>query len=469
MQETHTEGIKHDRARFSSRLGFVIVSVSCAIGLGNVWLMPYRAGVMGGGLYVIMVAFFAITLGIPVLMTEYAVGRGSQRSISQHYHILQPKGTKWHIASYMGIAGNYFLLMFYMVVCGFTLAYLLRGITGELIGATPDEVSVAFASLTSSPIQTVGFMAVSVVFSFLACIGGLKKGVEFFSKYLTLMFFALILVLILRALTLPGAIEGLAFAFVPNLEAVAEHGIFNIVHTAMGQALFSLSVGIGSMAVFGSYLGKERSLVNEARTVGLLDLSGTLLCLIMIFPAAFAFDISPQVGPGLIFVTLPNVFNQMPLPYVWSLMFYIGLAAVSFSTAIAVCENVVSICIDRFGWGRKKSVLINMLFIITLCLPAALGFNVLAHITIPGGNLPNFTISGFWTYLVMENILPLGAIVYLGFATRKNGWGWNNFLAEVNSGSGQKLSSAMRLYMTYVVPLAILFIFAFGHINRWVL
>jgi len=452
------------REKFTSRLAFIIVSVSCAVGLGNIWLLPYRAGTYGGGTYILLFLLFAFLLAIPALTAEYAVGRGSKRSMATHYQELQPEGTKWHYASYMGIAGNYLLMMFYTVICGFALAYLWKGITGSLTGQSPEYITAAWGALTSDPVQTVGFTLAICFAGFTACYLGLNKGVARVGKYMMLAFFTLVIILIGRALTLPGAMEGVAFIFTPTWAPIAEHGFFTIVHMAMGQALFSLSVGIGAMAIFASYMGKEKRLLGEARTVGIIDLSVSILCLLMIFPAAFAFGIAPNAGAGLIFVTLPNIFNHMPGTYIWALLFYIGLVFVSFSTAVAVYENIVAMSMDKFGWTRKKSVLINVFLVAALCMPAALGTNILAHIQ-PFG-FANF--SAFWTFLVMDNFLPLGAMIYVIFCMSRRGWGFENFMAEVNTGEGLKFPTSLRFYMTYIVPLAIFFIFIFGHLNRFV-
>jgi len=454
-----------EREKFTSRLAFIMVSVSCAVGLGNIWLLPYRAGTYGGGTYILLFLLFAFLLAIPVLTAEYAVGRGSKRSIATHYQELEPKGTKWHYASYLGIAGNYLLMMFYTVICGFALAYLWKGITGSLGGQSPEYIQGAWAALTGDPMRTVSFTLAICFAGFAVCYAGLNKGVARIGKYMMFMFFILVIILIGRAVTLPGAMDGVAFIFTPTLAPIIEHGVFTIVHMAMGQALFSLSVGMGAMAIFASYMGREKRLLGEARTVGIIDLSVSILCLLMIFPAAFAFGIAPNAGQGLLFVTLPNVFNHMPGGYIWALLFYVGLAFVSFSTAVAVYENIVAMSMDKFGWTRKKSVLINVFLVAILCMPAALGTNILSHIQ-PFG-FANF--SAFFTFLVMDNVLPIGSMVYIMFCMSRKGWGFENFLAEVNTGEGLKFPTSLRFYMTYIVPLAIFFIFIFGHVNRFFL
>ncbi|MCL1996124.1 MAG: sodium-dependent transporter [Defluviitaleaceae bacterium] len=454
------------RETFSSKIAFIVVSISCAIGLGNIWLMPYRAGMYGGALYILLVAAFIFLLSIPVLLTEYAVGRGSGQSVARHYQVLQPKGSKWHVSSYLSIAGNYLLMMFYTVIVGFTLSYFWKGVTGSLIGQSPEYIVASFAGLTSDPVQSYGLTLVILVLGFLAISFGVKRGLERVSKYMMGIFFVLMLALIVRSVTLPGAYDGLAFLFIPNLSAMQEHGVFRIIHMAMGQALFSVSVGMGSMAIFGSYTSKDRMLFKDAFTVGVLDLAIAILCLIMIFPAAFAFGISPAVGEGLLFVTLPNIFNQMPVSYVWSLMFYTGLLFVSFSTGVAVMENLVAICMDKWNLSRKKSVIINFGILALLCMPAAFGRNIWSAVTVPG--FPH--MGSFFTFLVMENVLPIGSLIYVLFCMTKKGWGWDNFIAEANTGKeGWAFPTSLRFYMTYILPLGIIFIFIFGFVQRFIL
>ena len=457
--------MQKEREKLTSRFSFVVLSISCAIGLGNIWLMPYRAGTYGGALYILLVTAFIFLLAIPVLLTEYTVGRGSGQSTANCFHVLQPKGTKWHLNGYLGIVGCYLLLMFYVMVCGFALGYFWKGLSGALIGQSPEYVTASWLALTGNPVRSVELMIAIIVLGMGTCYLGLRKGVERVCRYVMGAFFILLIVLLIRSVTLPGAGEGLRFLFVPNLDAMREHGTFRIIHMAMGQALFSLSVGIGSMAIFGSYINKEKRLFRDAFTVGALDLSIIILCLLMIFPAAFAFGISPAVGEGLLFVTLPNIFNAMPGSYFWSLMFYAGLTFVAFSTALAVMENITAIGMDKFGWSRAKSAGINMGLLILLCLPSALTRNVWAGFVPPG--FPH--LGAFFTYLVMEIALPIGALSYVLFCMSKKGWGWDNFIAEANAGSeGWKFPVGLRFYMTYIIPAVIIFIFIFGQLQRWV-
>ena len=453
------------RESFTSRFSFVIISVSCAIGLGNIWLLPYRAGTYGGGLYIFLFIGFLILMGIPILAAEYAVGRGSGKSVATHYHVLQPKGSKWHLTSYPMIAGNYLLIAFYAVVCGQALAYFVKGVTGELIGASPDEITATFGTLTGSAAQSVGYTLAIVWIGFAILYLGLRKGLERFGKYMMLTFFVLIIILIIRSLTLPGALGGLVFLFIPNLNAVNEYGWFYILHRAMGQAMFSLSVGMGCMAVFGSYVGKERALLGEARMVGLLDLTVSMLCLLMIFPAAFAFGIAPATGAGLIFVTMPNVFNAMPGSYIWSFLFYLGLVFVAASTAFAVFENMIAYWMDKSGWSRQKSTLVNLVVCTLIVLPASFGTNIWRFSAPLFGQFPNY--SALWSFIVSDVVLPLGSLVYIMFVATRKGWGWDNFVAECNTGEGWKIPANWRFYFNYIIPVGIFVVFILGMLLRF--
>ncbi|MCL2399906.1 MAG: sodium-dependent transporter [Defluviitaleaceae bacterium] len=457
--------MNNERETFSNRLGFIIVSIACAIGLGNIWLMPYRAGTYGGALYIFLVAAFIFIFAIPVLLTEYSVGRGSGQSTAKAFHTLTP-GTKWVFNGYLGIVGNYVLLMFYVMICGFALAYLGKGVTGSLIGQSPEYVVGSWNALTGNAGMSFFLMFAIVAAGMGTTFFGLRKGIERVGKIMMGIFFILIVVLLFRSVTLPGAGEGLAFLFIPNLDAMREHGTFRIIHMAMGQSLFSLSVGIGSMTVFGSYVDKERKLFRDAFTVGVLDLSIIILCLLMIFPAAFAFGISPTAGEALLFITLPNIFNAMLGAYFWSLMFYVGLCFVAFSTAAAVMENLTAIGMDKFGWSRAKSSLVNFILLIALCTPSAFTRNIWLGFSPLG--FPH--LGAFFTWLAMEIILPIGALLYVLYCTNKRGWGWNNFFKEANTGTeGWTFPAALRFYMTYVMPIVIIFILIFGQVQRWIL
>jgi NSS family neurotransmitter:Na+ symporter len=457
--------MNNKRETFSNQFGFIIVSVACAIGLGNIWLMPYRAGTYGGALYIFLVTLFIFIFAVPVLLTEYSVGRASGQSTAKAFHVLTPK-SKWVVNGYIGIIGNYVLLMFYVMIVGFCFAYLGKGITGSLIGQSPEYVTESWGALTGSAGRSFFWMALTVVLGMGITFLGLRKGIERFGKYMMGIFLVLIVVLLFRSITLPGAGEGLRFLFVPSLDAMREHGTFRIIHMSMGQSLFSLSVGIGAMTIFGSYIGKERRLFKDSFIVGALDLAVIMLALLMIFPAAFAFGINPAQGEGLLFMTLPNIFNQMAGAYIWSLLFYVGLAFVAFSTAAAVMENLVAIGMDKFGWSRAKSSLMNLIFLIILCTPSAFTRNIWAGFA-PYG-FPH--LGSFFTFLAMEVLLPIGSLLYVLYCTSKKGWGWKNFLKEANTGeSGWIFPASLRFYMTYIMPAVIIIIFVFGQLQRWVL
>jgi len=457
------------REQFSSRLSFIIVSVSCAVGLGNIWLMPFRAGEFGGGLYVLMVGIFIFAMGLPVLVSEYAVGRASQKSVAGLFQDLQPKGTKWHWNSYFMMAGNYLLMMFYTLICGFALYYLFQSLRGTLIGASSEEVTAAFANMTGNAGLSVGLTIIILAGCFLAAYFGLRKGIEFVGKYFMAVFFFLMIVLIIRAFTLPGAIEGVRFILIPRFYSILDNGVFRTTHMALGQAVFSVSVGMGSMAVFGSYMNKNKRLFKDGFAVCAIDYAVGILCLLMIFPAAFAFGIPAGAGEGLLFVVMPNVFNHMPASQLWSILFYLGLAFVSVSTAVAVVEGIVALCMDKFGWERKKSVLINFCALLLLCLPAALGRNVWleAWRNIGMTDLGFAHVGAFFTFLVMEVILPFGSFVFILFVASKKGWGWNNFIAEMNTGEGWKFPTRAHFYMAYILPAIMFFILVFGLLARF--
>lgn len=455
-----------ERERFNSRLGFILVSVGCAVGLGNIWLMPFRAGNYGGGLYILLYLIFAFILGIPALTAEYTVGRGSRQTILTHYKTLQPNNDSWAGAGYLGMAGNYFLSMFYTTVVGFCMAYFWMALNGTLTGLDAAGSAETFAVLTSSPVSTVGWTWAVTIIAFAVCFLGLQNGVERIGKNMMMIFFALLLILIVRAVTLPGAAEGLAFMFIPRwTEPVAQHGFFTILHAAMGQALFSLSVGIGCMAVFGSYQNKNKTILSESNVVAFSDIAAGILCCVMIFPAAFAFGIPVTAGAGLLFVVMPTVLNAMPGTFFWAVLLYLCFFFVAMTTLFTIYENIIAMLMDKLGWSRKKSATINLIAMMLLCMPAALSFNIWNHIRV----LDNLTISGFFTFLVSDNIIPLGAFFYILFCVHKNGWGWENFVAEANTGTGFKIPVNLRFYVTYVVPGAIMFVYVFGLISRFIL
>ena len=454
-----------EREKLKSRLGFILLSAGCAIGLGNIWRFPYITGQNGGAIFVLIYLVFLVILGIPVMTMEFSVGRASQRSAARSFHALQPEGKKWHLFSYFAMGGNYLLMMFYTTVSGWMLAYLFYMITGTFNGLTPDQVGGVFGGLLSSAPSSIGWMIAISVIGFGICAIGLQKGVERITKIMMSGLVVILVVLIVRAITLPGAGEGLLFYLRPNPAAIAEQGIGSVLYAAMGQSFFTLSLGIGSMAIFGSYLGKERKLLGEAINVTVLDTCIAIGAGLIIFPACFAFGVDPGAGPGLIFVTLPNVFNAMPGGQFWGIVFFIFMVFAALSTVIAVFENIVAFAIDITGCSRKKASVVNAIVIIILSLPCALSFNVWAG----GGaflGLADGWVLDVEDFVLSNNLLPLGALVYLAFCVYKFGWGWDNFVKEANTGEkGAMFPTSIRFYLTYVLPIIMVIVFIVGYVT----
>lgn len=453
-----------ERERFSSRLGFILISAGCAIGLGNVWRFPYITGRYGGAAFVLIYLLFLVILGLPIMTMEFAVGRASRKSVAKSFHVLEPKGTKWHLFSYFGVFGNYLLMMFYTTVCGWMLAYLAKMITGELAGSTPAAVANAFGSFTAQPGAMVFWMILSVLLGFGVCSLGLQNGVEKITKWMMSSLFVVMLILVVRSVTLPGAAEGLKFYLMPDFGKLVEHGLIESIFAAMGQAFFTLSIGIGSMAIFGSYIGKERSLTGEAISIMTLDTLVALLAGLIIFPACFAFGVDQKAGPELVFITLPNIFNVMAGGRFWGTLFFLFMSFAALSTVIAVFENIISFAIDLWGWSRKKAVWVNFFLIIVLSLPCALGFNVWSNFAPLGEGTVIMDLEDF---IVSNNLLPLGSLVYLFFCVTRYGWGWENFIEEANAGRGLQFPKKIRFYATYILPLIVLFIFIYGYIDKF--
>lgn len=443
------------REHFSSRLGFILISAGCAIGLGNVWRFPYITGKYGGAAFVLVYLLFLVILGLPIMVMEFAVGRASQKSAAKSFHVLEPAGSKWHITGYLAILGNYMLMMFYTTVAGWMIYYVYKMIRGEFSGLTPDEVGGIFGGMLADPKAMTFWMLVIVLLCFGVCSLGLQKGVERITKVMMSFLIVILVVLCVRSITLEGAAEGIRFYLIPDFGKMIENGLGEAVYAAMGQAFFTLSLGIGAMAIFGSYISKERRLLGESLNICLLDTGIALMAGLVIFPACFAFGVDPGEGPGLVFVTLPNIFNQMAGGRIFGTLFFIFMTFAAMSTVIAVFENILSFSIDLWGWDRKKAVLVNGLLIIVLSLPCVLGFNVLGNIQPLGAGS---TIQDLEDFIISNNLLPIGSLLYLLFCTRKNGWGWNNFIAEADSGKGIKFPQWARFYVSYILPLIIIFI-----------
>ncbi len=447
------------RERFSSRLGFILISAGCAIGLGNVWRFPYITGQYGGAAFVLIYLLFLIILGMPIMVMEFAVGRASQKSAVRSFHVLEPKGSKWHLTGYAAMAGNYLLMMFYTTVGGWMLAYVLKMATGEFVGLSPEEVGNVFGNMLAQPGYMTAWMIVAVLIGFFVCSLGLQNGVERITKVMMSCLFIILLALCVRSVTLPGAGEGISFYLIPNFHRMLEAGIGEVVYAAMGQAFFTLSLGIGAMSIFGSYISKDRSLTGETVSICALDTIVALLAGLAIIPACFAFGIDAGQGPGLVFVTLPNVFNQMVGGQLWGTLFFVFMSFAALSTIIAVFENIISFAMDLWGWERKKAVVFNVILILILSMPCVLGFNIWSDFAPLGAGS---TVQDLEDFIVSNNLLPLGSLLYLLFCTSRYGWGWDNFIAEADAGVGLKFPKAIRFYVSYILPLLILFIFITG-------
>lgn len=454
----------NNRERFSSRLGFILISAGCAVGLGNVWRFPYITGQYGGAAFVLVYLIFLVLLGLPIMVMEFAVGRASQKSAARSFHVLEPAGTKWHLQGYACMAGNYLLMMFYTTVGGWMAAYIFKTLTGEFKGLDSDGVAAVFNDMLARPGYMTFWMVLVVLLSFFICSLGLQKGVERITKAMMSCLFLILLILCIRSVTLPGASEGLCFYLIPDFARFTENGVGNTIFAAMGQAFFTLSLGIGAMAIFGSYIGKDRSLTGETINICLLDTLVAFLAGLIIFPSCFAFGVDPGQGPGLVFITLPNIFNQMVGGRIFGVLFFVFMTFAAQSTIIAVFENIISFSIDLFGTSRKKAILINGIAIILLSLPCVFGFNIWSGFQPMGAGS---TIQDLEDFIVSNNLLPLGSMVYLLFCTSRYGWGWKNFLAEADTGKGVKFPAWARVYVSYILPLIVLFIFIMGYYQKF--
>ena len=454
----------NNRERFSSRLGFILISAGCAVGLGNVWRFPYITGQYGGAAFVLVYLIFLVLLGLPIMVMEFAVGRASQKSAARSFHVLEPAGTKWHLQGYACMTGNYLLMMFYTTVGGWMAAYIFKTLTGEFKGLDSDGVAAVFNDMLARPGYMTFWMVLVVLLSFFICSLGLQKGVERITKAMMSCLFLILLILCIRSVTLPGASEGLRFYLIPDFTRFTENGVGNTIFAAMGQAFFTLSLGIGAMAIFGSYIGKDHPLTGETINICLLDTLVAFLAGLIIFPSCFAFGVDPGQGPGLVFITLPNIFNQMVGGRIFGVLFFVFMTFAAQSTIIAVFENIISFSMDLFGTSRKKTVLINGIAIILLSLPCVFGFNIWSGFQPLGAGS---TIQDLEDFIVSNNLLPLGSMVYLLFCTSRYGWGWKNFLAEADTGKGVKFPAWARVYVSYILPLIVLFIFIMGYYQKF--
>lgn len=447
------------RESFKSRLGFILVSAGCAIGIGNVWRFPYVTGQNGGGIFVLFYLIFLVCMGLPVLTMELAVGRASRKSAVMSYKALEKEGSKWHIHGWIAVFGCYMLMMYYTTVSGWMVAYFFKFLKGDFTsGMNADDAAAAFGSLLADPKQMAFWMIITVVLGFLVCSRGLQNGLEKISKFMMSALLLLIIVLAVHSITLSGALEGVKFYLVPNLDAVSEIGIKNVITAAMNQAFFTLSLGVAAMEIFGSYMGKEHTLTGEGAKICALDTFVAIMSGLIIFPACFSYGVEVGAGPSLIFITLPNVFVNMQGGRIWGCLFFMFMTFASFSTVIAVFENIMSFAIDMFGWSRNKAALVNGVIILIASMPCVLGYNVWSNLHLIGGR----DVLDSEDFMVSNLLLPIGSLVYLLFCVTKWGWGFDKYIDEANTGAGLKISRKLKPYFQFILPLLILFIFIQG-------
>lgn len=453
-----------ERENFGTRLGFILVSAGCAVGLGNVWKFPYICGQNGGAAFILIYLLFLLFLGLPILVAEFSVGRGSAMGPAKSYDLLEQKGTKWHYLKWASIAGNYLLMMFYTMVGGWMLYYVFLSGSGRLSGLGTEETAGVFNSMMGNPLLLTFWMVLAVGISMFVCSKGLQNGIEKITKVMMSLLIVLIIILAVNSLFLPGAMTGVKFYLIPNLDAIRERGFGPVVFDAMSHAFFTLSIGMGSMQIFGSYLKKENTIGGEAVNVLALDTFVALMAGFIIIPACFAYGIQPDSGPSLLFITLPNVFSHMSGGRIWGTAFFVFMSFAALSTIIAVFENILAFYMDQFGWSRSKAVMLNIILIPLLSMPAVLGFNLLSGVQPMGAGSSIMDLEDF---LVSYNILPLGSMIYVLFCTRKNGWGWKNFLAEANTGKGIRFPEWLKYYMSYILPVIILVIYLKGYYDTF--
>ena len=453
-----------EREKLKSRLGFILISAGCAIGIGNVWKFAYMAGQGGGGFFVLLYLLFLVMLGIPIMSMEFAVGRASQKSPAQAYKALEKAGQKWHIHGYIALIGNYLLMMFYTTVAGWMLYYFYLTSTGKFVGLNTDGVANVFSEMLQKPVTMTICMLIIVVVGFFICSIGLQNGLEKVTKVMMVALLAIMVILAINSFFMKGAKEGLSFYLIPSIERAKAAGIGNTAVGAMNQAFFTLSIGIGAMAIFGSYIGKDRSLLGESVTIAALDTFVAITSGLIIFPACFTFGVDQARRPSIEIITLPNIFNNIPFGRVWGSLFFVFMTFAAFSTVLAVFENIVSCGMELTGFNRKKSSIVNMILVALLSMPCVLGFNLWSFdwLGVFGGSFLDFE-----DFLVSNIWLPLGSLIYLLFCTSKFGWGWKNYKEEANTGKGIKIHNWMRVYLTYILPLIVLFIFAFGIYDKF--
>ncbi len=457
--------MEKERESLKSRLGFILLSAGCAIGLGNVWRFPYITGKYGGGAFVLIYLLFLVILGAPIMVMEFAIGRASKQNIGGALKTLEPKGTKWHYYGHIAIIGNYILMMFYTTITGWLLSYMFHSAQGTFSPLNTEKIGQFFNSMLTNPTSQFIWMAVAVIIS-LSIVGiGLEKGVEKITKIMMSALIALMVILAINSITLEGASKGLKFYLAPNFSHMIENGLSEAIFAAMGQAFFTLSIGIGSMTIFGSYIDKKHTLTGESLRVIGLDTFVAIVSGLIIFPACFAFGIDPSAGPGLLFVTLPNIFNQMPVGRLWGSLFFVFMSFAALSTLVAVFENIISYWIDVWKIDRKKATIVNAFAIIILSIPCILGFNLWSEFQPLG---PGTGVLDLEDFFVSTTLLPLGSMIFLLFScNKKYGWGFNNFIKEADQGTGVKFPKWARIYVSYILPVIVLYIFIQGYVTTF--
>lgn len=456
------EDKKMQRETLGSRLGFILISAGCAIGIGNVWKFSYMAGQNGGGIFVLIYLFFLLIMGIPVMTMEFSLGRASRKSPAQMYQQIEPKGSKWHIHGYAAVVGNYILMMFYTAVCGWMVQYFVSTATGKFSGLSASGIETAFSNMLGDPLKMIIYTFIVIIAGFFICSFKLQDGLERVTKVMMLALLGIMVVLAVNSIFMEGGREGLEFYLKPDINKMKEIGIGNVIVGAMNQSFFTLSLGIGAMAIFGSYINKDRALLGESVNVAFLDTLVALCSGLIIFPACSAYGVEVNSGPRLIFITLPNIFNNIPWGRFWGSLFFVFLTFAAFSTVLAVFEGIIACSMDMFGWSRKKASFINCILMLLLSLPCILGFNLLSGVT-PFGE--GTTIMDLEDFIVSNVLLPLGSLTFVLFCTTKYGWGWKKYKEEANTGKGLKIADWMRLYMTFVLPVIIFILFAVGIYN----
>ncbi|MBP3871727.1 MAG: sodium-dependent transporter [Faecalicoccus sp.] len=447
-----------NRESFKSRLGFLLVSAGCAIGIGNVWKFPYITGLYGGGVFVLFYLLFLVIMGAPILTMELAVGRGSRKSGASAFDALGPKGSWWHIHGWVGNIGCLILMLYYTTVSGWMLNYFVKFATGTFDHVDSSGVADVFGNMLADPKQMLLFMAITVVIGIVVCSMGIQNGIEGITKVMMLSLLVLIVILAVHSMTLKGAVEGIKFYLLPDFARASEQGLFKIITAAMNQSFFTLSIGIGSMEIFGSYMSKDKTLGGESIQICVLDTFVAIVAGLIIFPACFSFGVETTQGPSLIFVTLPQVFINMPLGRIWGALFFLFMTFASLSTVIAVFENIIAGCMDNFGWSRQKSSLICFFVILIGSIPCALGYNILSNVHLIGGR----DILDTEDFIVSNLLLPIGSLIYLLFCTTKWGWGFDKYIKEANTGDGFKMPRGLKPYFQYVLPVLILVILIQG-------